>query len=162
MELPSDLLLHKITESHLYLDKQSLEERTGKIKSKYKLARSKILEQYLFHILTKSKSSCKDSSTLKLRREDWENITNEDFLSEELSYCDITKYHIHGEASLLEKIKNPQNGFPLVAKLMRSKYIQLLKLCKKVRYNPYVSNAVKEVIASQSMIEERLKILGLD
>lgn len=162
MELPTQLLLLKIEEANLYLDKQSLEKTTNKRKPKYKLARSKILEQYLFHILTKRKSACIKSLTLKIKRDDWHNIVDNNYLKEDLSYCDVTKYALHDKALLLEKIKDPLNGFPFIAKLSLAKYEKLLKLCEKVKHVPKVSDAAKEIINLSLKLDEKLKQLNLD
>jgi len=162
LKLPSKLLLLKIEESHLYLDKQSLEKTTNRIKPKYKLARSKLLEHYLFHLLTKRKSACIKSLTLKLKRDDWQDIVDKDYLREELSYCDVTKYALHDDSTLLVKINDPQNGFPFVAKLTQFKYERLLKICERVKHVPKVSDEAKEVIESSIIIDEKLKQLNLD
>jgi len=162
LELPTQLLSLKIEESHLYLDKQSLEKTTNKIKSKYKLSRSKILDQYLFHILTKRKSACIKSLTLKIKRDDWIDITDNNYLKEDLSYCDVTKYALHDEVLLLKKINDPLNGFPFVAKLSLAKYKRLLKLCERVKHVPKVSDAAKGIIELSLVIDEKLKQLNLD
>ncbi len=162
MEFPTQLSSLKIEESHLYLDKQSPEKTTNRIKPKYKLARSKILDQYLFHILTKRKSACIQSLTLKIRRDDWIGITNNSYLSEALSYCDVTKYALHDGVLLLKKINDPLNGFPFVAKLSLAKYKRLLKLCERVKHVPKVSDAAKEIINLSLKIDEKLKQLNLD
>jgi hypothetical protein len=165
LEIPTQLLLSKIEGSCLYLDKQSLEEYTGIRKPKYKLARSKILEQYLFHVLTKNKGTCKKILTLSIKREDWlDRIPGDGYLKEKCSYCDISKHVLHSEKSLINKIKYKKNGFPYVAKLSPNKYLKLLKLCKKSEKIPTISESTKEIIklSLDNMLDDKLKGLGLD
>ena len=163
MEESNKLLSLKIEQTNLYLDLQSVEETTNRKKPKYKLSRAKILDQYLFNLLTKTDSG-KSSLTLIIKREDWLNIASHKYLSEPFSYCDITKCIFHSEEELLAKIKDIKNGLPFVAKLKPNIYNKLLKLCKKAKYIHYLSDKSKKNIelSLQDIINEKLKKLHLD
>lgn len=164
MKLTDQLLLQKIIEANLYQDKLSLEKHTSIQKPKYKLARKKILEDFLFHYLTTTKNACKKTSTITIKKQDWEDIASDEYLWADCSYCDISKYDLINEEELLKKIKDKNNGFPYVARMPIYKYKKLLKLCKKIKYILSISNETKEIIESSlhDIADEKLRQIGLD
>jgi len=163
MDLPPKLLLGKIKEACTYRDKYSKERTTGKIKPKYKLMRSIVLGQYFFNVLTKCRESCRKSTTIAIHKSDWIN-KDEKYLNRDYSYCDITKYDIIDESTLLKKIQDKRNAFPYVGKLCTKKYNKLKKLHKKIKYIPRISRETKSIVeyGLMGLIDENLKDLGLD
>lgn len=163
MELPDKVLLSKFTKSCLYRDAKSEEKTTGKIKPKYKLAGSIILEHYFFHILTRTLDACIHRFTLTINPEDWEDKIAGPYLQETTSYCDVTKPDLIYKLDLLIKIRDKTNGFIYIAKLCSMKYEELLKLNDKMQKAPDISEETKAIVNSglSDKIDEIVLKLGL-
>jgi len=163
LELPDDVLLSKFTKSCLYCDEKSEEKTTRKIKPKYKLAGSIILEHYFFHVLTRTLDACKRSYTLTINQEDWEAKITGPYLQEKTSYCDVSKPDLIYKLNLLTKIKDRANGFIYIARLCSAKYEELLKLNEKMQKDPDITEETKAIVNSglSDKIDEIVLRLGL-
>lgn len=168
MELPANDPLNKITKSCVYRDEKSLEEYTGIIKRKYKLAGNPALGHYLgqysFHVLTTTIGATRINITLVINRGDWENRADGRFLQEDVSYCDLRKHEFIRREILLKKIKDRENGFEYVAKLCALKCEELLLLNARMQEDRYVSQEIKEIVGitlSDDIPDEILLKLGL-
>jgi len=162
MQITDNVLLLKINEASAYYDKFSVEETIGKIKPKYKLMRSSILEQYFFNVLTKDMTACKKKLTIRIEKDDWLNRAK-GYL-EKCSFCDLTKYDIMDKEVLLKKIRDRNNLFLFVGKLCESKYNELKKLSKKVKYLPYISRETRNIVQNNllGISNEKIKELGIN
>jgi hypothetical protein len=164
MRVPDAILLATIQSKNLYLDKKSKEITTSRVKGKYKLAGNILseLEQYFFNILTKNFSSCKSRLTIKIEEKHWEEKAEGDYLSEEVGYCDVTKYELIGKDDLVKKMR--QYSFPYVARLCESKYRELQSIRNKAQKEYFISREVKNIITKgiSPSIEELASKLGLD
>jgi len=168
MRLNDDILLRKIKKAHTYFDKRSKEKATGLINEKYKLSGNVLLEIYTFFVLTTDKDACKRLLTLCIHQEDWEQ-KNPNYLNDEYSYCDITKYDVLNKDIILKKMRDRRNGFIFVAKLCNSKFKKLEKLYNNIRkYSQYVgkriSKETREIIAPaifEKSAKEKVKELDL-
>lgn len=164
MKISDDALLSKISKNNVYLDKKSTESFTNKTKPKYKLAGHKLLENYFFHILTTNKSACKRNVTITIKTSEWEDKIAGSYLPGACSYCDLTKHEVLERKTILEKIKDPLNGFPYIAKLCSSKCAELQDVFyRKMMHRPDISKEVKGIVAN-GLVEntaDLLKKLGL-
>jgi hypothetical protein len=162
MQITNDTLLLKINEASAYYDKFSLEKSTGRIKPKYKLMRSSILEQYFFNVLTTDRTACKKTLTIKIEKDDWLNRVK-GYL-EERSFCDLTKFDIIDEKVLLKKIRDKRNHFLFVGELCEKKYNKLKKLSKKVKYLTAISRETKDIVENSliGIFDKRIKELGIN
>lgn len=148
MDLPDQILLTKIIPKHLYFDKKSKELATNRIKPKYKLAGNSLpdLGAYFFYVLTKISSSCKTNFKLIIKQTDWENKIIGPYLTEPVSYCDLSKYELLDRTILISKMKDKENGFPYIAKLCEAKFQELKKIQTKIQKYPLISRDTKNII----------------
>lgn len=160
---PDSFFLSRIKKRHLYFDKKSKEEHTNIIKPKYKLAGNVILDNYFFHVLTTDSSACKRKLTVTIPRCKWENVSDDGFLREDVSYCDLRRCDIIEKNLLLSKIKDKGNTFPYVAKLCEVKYIELCKLQDTLNVLPYISEETKNIVEKclSDNVDEILSTLEL-
>lgn len=161
MKVPDKIILKKIIRKNLYYDKKSKNPHLDTTKPKYKLAGNCLLENYFFHILTRTKDACKKSCSVSFIPSDWEEISENFKRRLTICYCDLTKYEILSEELLLEKIKDADNGFNYVSRVSESKFIEIQTRGKKITSNPHISPATKKIIKagiSDSIDELLLKL----
>ena len=162
MDLPDEVLLTKVQTGNAHFDKLSIEESTGRIRPKYKLAGNKLLNIYIFFILTKRESACKRRFTLRVYKKNWEKRSPL-HLKRACSYIDLTKNEVLEKDQILSKIKDKKNRFACVAKLCEEKYKELQNICRKMKSTPIISREVEDII-ELSLLEitnERLRKLDL-
>lgn len=153
MKIPDALILSRIKKKNLYADEKSQESSTKIKKRKYKLAGNIILDNYFFHILTTELDACKKKLTITIKKDDWEEIVNgpldNPYLREDVSYCDLTKYELLDQNTLIQKITDVENKFSYVARLCLIKCDELQGLCNgKMMDYSYVSDEAKSIIAT--------------
>ncbi|HNV97467.1 MAG TPA: hypothetical protein PKL13_04170 [bacterium] len=158
--LPDSILLKTIQKQNAYFHKNSKEQTTGVIKSKYKLA-GNILQDfrvYIFFILTSHSSSCDKRTTLKIKKCDWENRKQKHLGG--VGYLDVKKVETLDEKEIITKLK--ANEFYCVARLSDDKFIQLNDLCKKARCQtstPDKNRSILQIAVSDKIEElDRLEV----
>jgi len=164
MDLPDEVLLTKVQTGNAHYDKRSIEESTGRIGAKYKLAGNiiKLLDIYIFFILTKRESACKGRFTLRVYKKNWEKRSPL-HLNRKYSYIDLTKNEVLEKDQILSKIKDKKNRFACVAKLCEEKYEELQNICRKMKSVPIISREVEDIIelGLLEITNERLRKLDL-
>ncbi|MBC8358347.1 MAG: hypothetical protein H8E54_05300 [Candidatus Aminicenantes bacterium] len=164
MEIPDDLYLNAIKESHAYRDKKSLEKSRRRRRPKFKLAGKplSVLETYSFFLIHSEIYACIRALTLCVKRSDWEKRDPKYlfFLNNKQSFIDINKCEILTKEILLKKIKDKRNKFPYIAKLCNTKYEELKKLAEKlakIQYQKRISKETKRIIGAAFDVSDELK-----
>jgi hypothetical protein len=163
MQLSDDILLSKIITGNAYNDNISLEEKTGKTQSKYKLHLCEVAGVYFFNKITKNKKFCYRKFTVELCGDDW--IDRDDrYLYLDISYCDATKYDFLNREEILIKIRNKKNGFIFIGTLCQTKFKKILKLIKQCKYAKSIDVSTSETaeIITNEISEAKLIELGLN
>lgn len=159
-----------LSSQNAYCDYKSVEQFTNKEGKKYKLLGNIInlpplLLLYPFFILTKRESSCQKDLRVCIRKSDWEN-REPSYLTEERSYIDIKKMETLNKDKLFEKIKDSENGFPLVARLCDVRFGELKGKLSKLNRARSIQKRQSELIqcalADANIAKKILKKLLLD
>jgi len=172
MHLPDFFLLSKIKAQYAYCDKKSKELATGAVKPKYKLAGNIIdpLKIYTFFVATKNRFACQQKLTIEVQKQHWEQLRPGN-LNNPVGYIDITKFEALTAQELLNKIKDRDNGFPMIAMLCDIKFQEL----KNLRSRAHMSNsfmtlestvlikfALDDVVDLSQISDDLIKRLGLN
>ena len=159
MHLSDEVHLSKIQKQCAYRDEKSLEETTGNIKRKYKLAGNAILDldTYTFFVTTRWKDTCHKPLTLKVNPTDWVNPAENRF--SDVTYIDIRKVTALTRGELLQKIKDSRNGFCYVAKLSDPKFTKLQSLLARMPYSRVAIAPETKRLIERALAKEADKVL---
>lgn len=167
--LSDDILLSKIVQRGVYLDRKSIEKHTGKIGKKYKVAGNCIPEInfYFFFVTSSSKSAYGVKNTISVLSHEW--IDKESWALNGVSQVSYTHFDKFTSEEVLEKIKDPYNGFKSVAQMTEAKFKALVSCYKKNKVSARLSStnqALLDIGLSEDDIvnevaEQRLRELGI-
>ncbi len=148
---PDHVLIQTIKMQNAYADFKSFEKSTQKKKKKYKLAGHIIdlsaMIFYPFFILTTRKRACQSVLTVCINKCDWED-KQVDHLSEECSFIDIKKVEPLSKDDILQKMKDPENGFPFAGRLSDKKFKELREKLKNLNQSRFTSEEQSALIQS--------------
>ncbi len=124
--IPKEFVLSFFLPRNAFMDWQSKEDSTQKVKGKYKLLfkRHKVLGVYLFFTLTSDHSSCVQERRVDILYNDWESRIGS-HLDAKCSYLDVQKCNVLTESEVLEKAKRPSIGMELVGKVTQLKFSEI-------------------------------------
>jgi len=150
----------------VFCDGVSKERLTGLVKTKYKLS-TKVLPAELgifMFVLSTSKSSAVSSHTsFSVKEGEWED-RDSDYLHG-TSFFDVKKVEPHSVDELLQKRKDPMNGFKRVARLPDSIHSKIDLLFRRARAQTSVPDVTKKLLnaayADANVAEAALRELNL-
>ncbi|MBI4845048.1 MAG: hypothetical protein HY810_01000 [Candidatus Omnitrophica bacterium] len=168
IDFPDDILISIIQPQNAHCDFTSVEPTTNKKKKKYKLAGKVILQPlnfYPFFILTSNKSTCQEYLTVCIKREEWAD-RNSTHLAEEKSYIDIKKIETLTQEEIIDKMRDPDNGFPCIAKLCDKKFEEIAEkrknLHKATRLSSKTQDIINAALSEADIANNILKNLSLE
>lgn len=162
-DVPSQkALAPPIKTQHAYADFKAFEEFTKKTKKKYRLAGNIIdlspLIFFPFFFLTKRETACQPALTVCVKQTDWENKHSK-HLNRKCSFIDIKKVEPLSPEVILEKMKDPENGFPFVGRLSDKKFKELrdkLNNLDQARHLPEKQSALIQCALAEADISRKI------
>lgn len=153
-----------VTVRSAFMDWQSEEDRTGVVKSKYKLLTSKLLDIYLFHILTTTETSHPQEQRIKILPEDWE-YRNGTHLNAPFSIIGCQHIDVLNDDQVATKTRT--TGFPLVGTITQIKLSEIITFIKSYnstitpRSDPQARHILVSMFEDRKITSDILNKLGL-